>query len=89
VIPVPPDPTTPPEQPGESLADPPWFADEFLIEELETTSVAFTGQQFRDRPKRERELLVREHREALREAWRRMTPERRAERLEHWRRRHP
>lgn|GEM_PF-5437077 len=53
------------------------------------SSVAFTGQQFRDRPKSERELLVREHREALREAWRRMTPERRAERLEHWRRHRP
>ena len=89
VIPVSPDPTTPPEASGEVPADPPWFADQFVIEDLETSSAAFTGQQFRDRPKWEREVLVREHREAQRTGWRRLTPERRAELLEKWRRRHP
>lgn len=84
-----PHPTTPPDASSEVPADPPWFADEFLIEDWETTSAAFTGQQFRDRPKRERDLLVREAREALRKAWRRMTSARRAELLEKWRRRHP
>ena len=84
-----PHPTTPPDASSEVPADPPWFADEFLIEDWETTSAAFTGQQFRDRPKRERDLLVQEAREALRKAWRRQTPERRAELLEKWRRRHP
>ena len=89
VIPVSPDPTTPPDASGEVPADPPWLADEFLIENWETTSAAFTGQQFRDRPKRQREFLIQETREALRELWRGETPERRAEQLEKWRRSHP
>ena len=80
-----PDPTRPTDAAGEVPADPPWFADEFVIEDLVASAAAFPHQQFMDRPQWEREVLVREHRKALRVAWRRMTPERRAELLERWR----
>lgn len=79
-----------PTSPADEVAsDPPWFADQYLLEELRTSSAAASGRHFSDRPKWERELLLREHREALREEWRRMGPEERAERLADWRRSHP
>ena len=83
------DPTTPTDAAGEVPADPPWFAHECLMEALVATAAAFPHQQFMDRPRWERELLVCEHRKALRVAWRRMTPERRAEQMERWRQSRP
>ena len=77
--PLPVDPTGPvPPSDGE-IADPPWLNEETVRYNLIHYSAAATGEAFLDMPISDQEALIEANMRALRETWRKWSPEQRAE----------
>ena len=69
------------QQEDEGIPDPPWLTREYIRESLRESSAAADGRDFDDLPPEEQEATITEFLEASRAAWRKRSPEKRAERL--------
>jgi hypothetical protein len=76
---LPVDPTGPVPPPDGEIPDPPWLNEEAVRYDLIHYSAAASGEAFLDMPQSDQEALIEANMRALRETWRKWSPEQRAE----------